>query len=501
MEGEQLPTSISLQKLFAWAELHGVLWSKLVYPVRFNPGYIGTQATEEIGPNETIISVPQKLLLTANIVETSELREVILQHPELFSRQHPWHEDLRLIAYLLHEKAKGERSFWAPFFAVLPQDCDSVLAWSDAELAELQDDYLVRDIQDRRKELQSHWNTFSEALIAYPHLFPPAQLSIEQFSWAHWIISSRSFGKSVPCTTLCPVAELLNHSLVSTYYVYGSPTLLQPHLLPKQDADDLPRDLQLFWPVSYELLILAAKVTQSLPTAAYLSLSQKARKLDTERYTSMRAAAWKAPELETTEDTVLRIVTGPEETYKQGTEVYLNYGAYSNRQLLLYYGFVLPSNPYNYEYVVVPLESILSGSKLTYLRDFQSTEQWGFKVKEREICMSLIRTLRAVLWQGSNLEACFRPVDLELESLVLSKAAALLSQAQFPTTIEQDQVLLEGNTSLRVQFALQYRHQRKLILIDQIRMLSLLQSHIIALQSGQSPAQSLPSLQPYLLEL
>lgn len=493
--------SPQLQRLFAWAEQEGALWPKLAYPVRFEPGYIGSQATADIGPNEAIVTVPQKLLLTSNLMHEGELREVVVNHPELFGPQHPWHEDLSLIACLFYEKGKGENSFWAPFIAALPQECDSVLVWSEGELAELQDEILAVEVWNRRAELETHWKQFSEALLTYPHLFPQELLSLEQFTWAHWIVNSRSFGTKVPGLALGPIAELLNHSFVSTYYTYGSATLLQPCPLPPHDRDEFLRDAQLSIPVSYELLILAAKVTQSLPGDVYTSLSHTARELDAERFTQMQTAAWQKAEVEAKEDAVLRIVTGPEQTYKRGEEVYLNYGPYSNRQLLIYYGFALPQDPYAYEYIVVPLASILDDAKLKYLSSFQKSEKWGFKVKKGELCLSLLRTLRAVLWQGNNTAACFRPVDLNLELRVLARAVALLQEAflRFPTTAELDKVLAER--SLRMSFAVQYRMQRKQVLSTQIQLLSLLEAHIASLQSNSSPSCLPANLQPYLAEL
>ena len=496
--------SPQLQRLFTWAEKEGVLWPKLAYPVRFDPGYIGSQATADIGPNEAIVTVPQKLLLTSNHIEAGELAEVVRDHPELFSRQHPWYEDLRLFACLFHEKGKGESSFWAPFVAALPQECDSVLAWSEAELAELQDEVLSVEVQSRRKELETHWRTFSEGLRTYPHLFPPDLLSLEQFTWAHWIVSSRSFGTKVPGLALGPIAEFLNHSIGSTYYTYGSATLLQSSPIPAQDRDEFLRDSQLSTPASYELLVLAAKATQALSGDVFTSLSHRARELDAMRFLQILTAAWQKPEIQTSEDAVLRIVTGPEQTYKLGEELYLNYGPYSNRQLLIYYGFALPQDPYAYEYVVVPLASILSEAKLEYVRSFQRTEKWAFKVKEGELCMSLLRTLRAVLWQGDNTAACFRPVDLDLELQVLARAGALLQTAllRFPTTAEQDRALADGSLSLRATFAVQYRVQRKQVLSTQIHLLSLLEAHIASLHCTPSASTLLPaSLQSYLCEL
>ena len=486
--GTPVPPSPQLQRLFLWALQQGAQWSKISYPVHFSPGYLGSSALQDISSNETILTVPDRLLLTAKSVESSEIGGIIRGHPELFSAQHPWHEDLRLIAYLLYVKSHGRGCFWEPFVSMLPTNPESLLVWTESELAELQDEHLVSELKERHSEMQRYWHQFRPVLTSNPQAFSEEQLTYEEFLWAQLVISSRSFGKRVPSATLCPIAELLNHSPVRTYYTYGHPTKLQPFTEPKYDKDDLPRDLQLFWPVSYELLVLASKATQPMSDSMYQQLCTTARDMDSDRYASQRVTAVNHAPDERSPEHVLRIVTGPEETYAQGAEVYLNYGAYSNRQLLLYYGFALNNNPYNYEYIVVPLGSILTGTKLNYLRDFHNGEQWSFKIRDNEICMSLLRTLRAVMWRDQAPEACFRPVNLILEREVVSKAVQLVQHAlgEFPTTAEQDAEKLTESMSMRKKFALMYRSQRKSILSHQIHLLSTLSSLLGALQDGQS---------------
>ena len=90
--------------MFNWSQKKGIKWPKIIYPVRFPPGYIGSMAVEDIYPNERIMTAPNSSLITSKVAEQSELSSFFAEHSEFFSRT------LTLIAFLLHEKFKGKSS-------------------------------------------------------------------------------------------------------------------------------------------------------------------------------------------------------------------------------------------------------------------------------------------------------------------------------------------------------------------------------------------------------
>ena len=521
--GTRLDPSPELIELKDWAIREGISFPKLDYPVRFDPGYTGSQALEEIGPNEAIVTVPKRLLFMASLVDESELGVIVREHPELFtSDQNSWYEDYRLIAYMLFERKKGRDSFWYHFLATLPKSVDTVLLWTEEELGELQDPLLVEDAKERLKEVRHCWKMFRETMLQYPTFFTEDMLTFQDFIWAQQIVSSRGFGKSVPSTSMCPVAEFLNHDNTQTYYCYGPTSVLQPKNSPEDDADDPPHSSEKVNPLSYYMLALMLKITQKVDNGTYNEMTMTAQKLDNDRYDRMQASAWKPMEFNVTDEYVFRIMTGPTETYSQGAEIYLNYGADSNRHLLIYYGFSLPVNWYNYEYVMVPTEEVLcTPTQLTYARTLEVKSKVCFKVREREVCMQLVRTMRTLRWKyfKHSLPACFLPADLSLETEALQASLTLLRNAlgRYPTTAEQDAELQAAATNIRLVFALEYRRQRKFAIVTQVALLESLLEVISLVQSGSSleaaysildPRRHDPlnltytaMLQPYLSEL
>ena len=136
-----IEASPETEAMFKWAAELGVKWPKIVYPVYFPPGYIGSMATEEIFPGERIVSAPNKALFTSKVAQDSELKPVFEQCGENFNRSM-----LVLVTYLIWEKFKGESSRWAPFIKYQPQNPSNVQDWLPEELAELQDADLVCDV-------------------------------------------------------------------------------------------------------------------------------------------------------------------------------------------------------------------------------------------------------------------------------------------------------------------------------------------------------------------
>ena len=73
--------------------------------------YPGMMATEDIGPNESIIKVPSKLLIsTAKAFQCPELNQVFFDNPEVFGKHVSLGEDNVLDAYILYHLNLGAKS-------------------------------------------------------------------------------------------------------------------------------------------------------------------------------------------------------------------------------------------------------------------------------------------------------------------------------------------------------------------------------------------------------
>ena len=86
LAAEMVEPSEDLKEYFSWAESRGIRWPKIVYPVKFPPGYYGSMAKEEIFPNERIITAPNDVLFTAKLAYEGDLRPIFDKCPDTFKR-------------------------------------------------------------------------------------------------------------------------------------------------------------------------------------------------------------------------------------------------------------------------------------------------------------------------------------------------------------------------------------------------------------------------------
>jgi hypothetical protein len=127
-----------------------------------------------------MLEIPECLMITPpKALACSELQEAYAIVSEALAGD----DDGVLQIYLMHERRKGEASFWAPYFNALPSP-GSVDLWCETELLELQDDGLVQSATYRRPALQVKYNRIVGALRkALPAQFDETY-SFELWEWA-----------------------------------------------------------------------------------------------------------------------------------------------------------------------------------------------------------------------------------------------------------------------------------------------------------------------------
>ena len=88
-----------------------------------------TVAKADIAEDEELFSISQSDILTA---QNSSLQRV---KPAILERLDAWNA---LILCMIHESGQGQESRWWPYLEVLPDDFDTLIHWSEMELAELE---------------------------------------------------------------------------------------------------------------------------------------------------------------------------------------------------------------------------------------------------------------------------------------------------------------------------------------------------------------------------
>ena len=164
--------------------------------------------------------------------------------------------------------------------------------------------------------------------------------------------------------------------------------------------------------------------------------------------------------IEEIENYKFRITCGKFERYDPGAQVFIQYGKYSNRQLLTHYGFAMKDNKYNYARIKPKLRFLLNETQISFLGKGYNPDLFiVFKLKPDEICLDLLKALRAFSWNIKNhsSDSFFYCSDLRLELVSLNKMIILLENCveNFLTTIEQDENLL-SHAKHRLFFAVSF---------------------------------------------
>ena len=287
---------------------------------------------------------------------------------------------------------------------------------------------------------------------------------------------------------MIPVAEFLNHENVNTFYSYQRPDQ-QPDASARyagrndcKDHDDemlgVSSDLKVNWAGLVGVIEKVRKGSggEVESNEVWEKFKENAKNLDflDENEAKVHEVVRPADmDLSESDEKIACICTGPDESYKKGEQIFMTYGRYSNRQLLVSYGFALKVNKYNYASVVVNIQDFLASIGQPCETGRPGLEM-RFKVKEREICEKLLMFVRLLLWKFDGKTApTGEPFGLDHETQVLAHAKTIIIQklADFETSLEEDREIIDHCGNIRKFFAVLYRMQVKEILSKQVALI------------------------------
>ena len=312
----------------------------------------------------------------------------------------------------------------------------------------------------------------------------------------------------MPDITLFPVGELFNHDNVETYYIYQRPeekpdaTTRYSGIVDENDHDDELITKEPIINLTTQLILnINQEFKKNEEEEKIESLKKLCAEIDAkEENEAKEHKKYRPPEMDLTEsdEKEASICAGPNEHYLPGSEIYMSYGRYSNRQLLSTYGFALKENYYNYAKIRVLLKELAENEEQAeFLTKMDA--YCNFKLKKKEISLIFLRALRGLYWKNEYpTKAFFEPVLPELEIKVVKNAIRILRKVldQFPTSLEEDLTILTQEIPLRKYFAVLYRSQVKDILVTQLRYVEATLAILEKIQSGETVEDSFRSVLP-----
>ena len=102
--------------------------------------------------------------------------------------------------FIMHERNKGEESFYFPYLSILPYP-ETAIDWTDDELEWLENESYQRRIRSKRETLKAHYDLmFSRLETEFPDI-----ISKENFRFDNFMFSFRSICARLGLRTVCLV--------------------------------------------------------------------------------------------------------------------------------------------------------------------------------------------------------------------------------------------------------------------------------------------------------
>ncbi|KAH9872771.1 hypothetical protein J1614_005165 [Plenodomus biglobosus] len=361
----------------------------------------GVVAIQDINEHEVLFRIPRSAIMS---VENSILSTEI--PASTFELLGPW---LSLILVMLYEYVNGNASNWAPYFAVLPNEFNTLMFWSEDELADLQASAVLAKIGKEGAN-----EAFMEQLLPV----------IKEFANIFFSGDDRAAQKAEEMRDEKNVT--LMHKMGSLIMAYAFD--IEPST-PRKDVDE-----EGFAEEEED----AALPKGMIPLADMLNADAdrcNARLFYEQKYLEMKAL----------------------KPIKAGEEIFNDYGPLPRSDLLRRYGYVT-ENYAQYDVVEIPMELVYDvvaalgswDSRLEYL-DEQEVVDSGYDIAasspftlQESLSPELIILIESMLLPDEEFERLQRKSKLPKPEKITSKGAELLHQivqrrlAQYTTTLEED---------------------------------------------------------------
>lgn len=163
-----------------------------------------------INTGENVMLIPKKLLINSSKIEKTSVGRQILR---LFQKETELTKAIiNITVYILFCSVDytGYTKFWDPYIEIFPKNLDHIpLFWSKTHLKYLKGSHILINIRDRLKKIRNEYNILKKNIKDFK-LF-----TFDMYKHVRCLVSSRNFRLNidgVTCSTMVPLADMLNHS-------------------------------------------------------------------------------------------------------------------------------------------------------------------------------------------------------------------------------------------------------------------------------------------------
>ena len=173
---------------------------------------VGVVAKDKVVIESKILSIPMSIILTEKTIQSS-LRKMRSTSNVKRALQGLKNSDDLITLFLMYEDSLGEKSRWAPYIKMFPQELQTVAFFDQSEVNALQDPFVIDQVDTFRKRLDKKYKSVKHTLNILFASLPKEQRSkyISKQAWMHWeaLVGSRALimrGKRY----MVPFADMFN---------------------------------------------------------------------------------------------------------------------------------------------------------------------------------------------------------------------------------------------------------------------------------------------------
>ncbi|XP_072158598.1 actin-histidine N-methyltransferase [Bemisia tabaci] len=221
-----LPVRKISKNFDSWLENNGAQFEGLKLAELSDYG-CGLVATKDIESGEMILKIPRKLMMTVEDAESSHLNKLIQENTIL---QHM--PNITLALFLLYERFKPQKSFWEPYFNVLPHSYPTVLYFNRSEMEGLRGSPAFEFAMKQYRHIARQYTYFKkvfeqsndEASKVLRDIF-----TFEKYRWAVSTVMTRqnfvpSADEKRSVNAFIPMWDMCNHENGEPSTIYNAET-------------------------------------------------------------------------------------------------------------------------------------------------------------------------------------------------------------------------------------------------------------------------------------
>eukprot|EP00467_Chlorarachnion_reptans_P022463 CAMPEP_0114514598 /NCGR_PEP_ID=MMETSP0109-20121206/16241_1 /TAXON_ID=29199 /ORGANISM="Chlorarachnion reptans, Strain CCCM449" /LENGTH=598 /DNA_ID=CAMNT_0001694653 /DNA_START=148 /DNA_END=1944 /DNA_ORIENTATION=+ len=197
------PDNDRFTKMVQWMKDGGCKFPKL-YLKYYSEDYRGVHTLCKIPPNDCVLYVPLKYLMTNEVAMESEIGQAIQKSGYDMRSEHSW-----LAVYLIQEKHNKEKSFWKPYIDILPDKYGNMpMLFGDIYKKFLSGSYALTMAANRMDSLRAEYDGICRSCKAF------RKYMFLEFVWGRLAVITRIFGLNIhgkKTSALVPYADMLNH--------------------------------------------------------------------------------------------------------------------------------------------------------------------------------------------------------------------------------------------------------------------------------------------------